>query len=157
MKASVFVFIGRKWVFLDGKCRVTEWGIRLGKEGFIFDSITFLCMSLHTCLYGAITPSISLFQPQTQGPYHLFKERVTVHAISHDIYRVNESNMQADLDSCVVLCELIQARPQMSKKPTPWCMRASTIILPQISKMTKDGNVNKDILLCLIFSFLVFH
>jgi len=159
------MFIERKWVFLDGKYRVTEWGmvcgrwgdIRLGKEGFIFDFFTFLCMSLHTCLYGAMTPSISFFHPQIQGPYHLFKERVTVHSISHDVYRVNECNMQANLDSCIVLCKLTQAQPQMNKKPTPWCMRAATIILPQISKMTKDGIANKDILQCFIFSFLVFH
>ena len=86
--------IGRKREFLDGKCRVIEWGmvcgrwgdIRLGKEGYIFDRFIFLCMSLHTCLYGAMTPSISFFQPQTQDHYHLFKEWVTVHSISHDIY-----------------------------------------------------------------------
>jgi len=85
--------IERKWVFLDGKCRVTEWGmvcgswgdIRLGKEGLIFDSFTFLCMSLHIYLYGAMTRSISFFQPQTQDPYHLFKERVTVHSVSQYI------------------------------------------------------------------------
>jgi hypothetical protein len=161
----VLVFIRIKWVFLAGKCRVTEWGtvcgrwrdIRLGTEGFIYDSFMFLLMFLHTCLYGAMTASMSFFQPQTQGLYHLFKEQVKVHTISHNINRVTDCNRQADLASCVVLCVLIQARPQKSKKPTTWCMRAAIIILPQISKITKHGIVNKNIPLCFILSFLVFH
>jgi hypothetical protein len=42
----------------------------LEKKDVIFDSF-FLCMPLYTSLYDAITASMSVLQPYTEGSFHL--------------------------------------------------------------------------------------
>ena len=83
----VFMLISMMLAFLAENCQDAAMTHNAGKSQrqrtlvkkvVIFDCCTFFCMSLYTSWYGAITTTITIFQPCALSHFLLFEKRAII-------------------------------------------------------------------------------